>query len=178
MRNGTVLPPPLKADYDLADYLWELTDHYFHSGDHERCIRLNLYIVDLDPTFIDAYLTAAWLQDSADRFDDALKTLELGIQHNPDHYACYYDTGWYHTKHKQHEKALHWYQLAAARDCPPNVPRMVPNTLERLGRAEESLAAWRELLKRYPDDQVVVHNIGRLEQKLKGSGGRATTQKT
>lgn len=167
MLKGSTVPAPLSPDYDLADYLWEASDYYFHTGDHERCIRLNLYIVDLDPSFIEAYLGAAWLQDSADRFDEAKATLELGIRHNPEHYACYFDLGWYHTKQHEYEKALRWYKLAAERECPPNVPRMVANTLEKLGRLPEALAHWRELLKLYPDDQVVIHNIGRLEQKLK-----------
>ncbi len=167
MRNGTHLGEPLEPDFDVVDYLWEISDHWFHVGEHERCIELSHYVVALDPTFVEAYLIAAWLEDSADRYDDARATLQRGIAANPEHYQCYFDLGWYHFKHKDFAGALPWYQKAAALDCPPDVPRMAAHTLERLGRLNECLDTWRKLQRRYPEDQVVLNNLRRVEAKLK-----------
>lgn len=166
-RHRATFPRELPATYDVVDYLWEVSDYWWHEGDHERCVEINHIIIDLDPKFVEAYLTTAWLEWSLGRWEDAKKTLERCIAKNPKHYGGYYDLGWHHFRRKEYDIALPLLRKAAGLECPPDVPRMVPHTLEKMGRLDESLRAWEDLAKRYPKDLVVQHNLRSMREKIK-----------
>src|SRR5262249_38362744 len=51
----------------ITDELWEYGDRFWHAGRYEDRIGLDYVIIELEPGFVEAYGTAAWLIDSNGR---------------------------------------------------------------------------------------------------------------
>jgi len=150
----------------LTDMLWLNTEGHWHEGRWGECIRLCRQIVQLDPQFVEAYTSAAWLLWSTDRDEDAIELYRAGIAANPDSYQAYHEFGMYFWHEQKWEQAAEQFRKSVANGAPQALQRMLPNALERAGRIDEAIAEWRELLRRFPDDPIAKNRIERLEKEL------------
>lgn len=174
LGQGELQPvPAAQADRRVAetrdwvvDVLWEYTDTFWHVGNYEECIRLCRQCVELDPNFVEAYTSGAWLLSNLNRDVEAVEMYHEGMSNNPDSPDLWQQLGLlYHRRHKYAE-AVEQFREAAKRGAPPAWQRMVPGTLERMGNLEEARQEWREFLKRFPDDPVGKRRLEALEREL------------
>jgi tetratricopeptide (TPR) repeat protein len=161
-------------DY-LTDLLWLNTDPHWHNGRWDECIRLLRQIIEIDPQFVEAYTSAAFLLWNLDRDEEAIEFYEAGIAANPDSYEVYHEFGMYYQQRKKWEKAAEQFRKATERNAPMHCQHMLPNALERMGQKREALAEWRAVLKRFPDDFIAKRRIERLEKELAAEAGAKET---
>ena len=148
----------------LVDQVWEHSDHYFHAGDYETTARMNRLVVRMDPQFVEAVNTLAWLlRQGLNRPQEALAIHHRGIQDNPDRWEVYVDLGQLHFDRKEYALAAHYLRLAAERDAPSVKQHMLPHAYLKMGRRAEAIQAWREIIAKFPDDQVARKNLEGLE---------------
>ena len=150
----------------LVDLLWANTEGHWHNGRWNEAIRLCRQIVQVDPHFVEAYNGAAWMLWSMDQDEAAVELYEAGVAANPDTYEIYHDFGMYYFHEKDYEKAVEQFRKSVEADAPAYNQHMLPNCLERAGRAQEALEEWRALLKRFPDDPIAPRHIRTLEGQL------------
>jgi len=134
-----------------ANLLWmkaEVYHHEFirHGGDwneNKDILPLIKLITDLDPHFVEAYLTGAWmLATGLDRKRDALAYLQEGILNNPKSYELYEEVGTLYARQlEEPRKGLPFLEKAfsLARDDfdRKRLGRLV-RTVRRICREEES----------------------------------------
>lgn len=149
----------------LANLLWDGTEQYWHSGRWDEAIRLCRQIVQIDPTFVEAYNGAAWMLWSMDRDEEAIELYQAGVAANPNSYEIYHDFGMYYFHRQKWEQAAEQFRKSVEASAPMYFQHMLPNSLERGGRLEEALAEWRALLERFPDDPIAKRHIEALEEK-------------
>lgn len=150
----------------LTDVLWIGVDEYFHTGDWQSCVRLCDEVTLLDPQFVEAYTSAAWVLWNYDRDKEAVATYERGLAANPESAELAFDFGFYYRDRKQYDKAISMFRQAVKNGATQTQQHMLPNTLEQAGRKAEALAEWRQLLRRFPKDPVAKNKIARLEREL------------
>lgn len=150
----------------ITEILWIGIDGYWHEGGWEDCLRLNKEIIALDPQFVEAYTSAAWLLWSSDRDEEAIAMYQRGLEANPDSHELYFDFGFYYRNRKKLDKAVALFRKAVEKGAPQTQQHMLPNTLAEAGRKKEALTEWRELLKRFPQDRVAKIKIEQLEKEL------------
>ncbi len=150
----------------LVDLLWENTEDHWHNGRWNEAIRLCRQIVQIDPHFVEAYNGAAWMLWSMDEDEAAVELYQAGVAANPDRHEIYHDFGMYYFHEKDYEKAVEQFRKSVENDAPAYYQHMLPNCLERGGRAQEALDEWRALLKRFPHDPIAPRHIRTLEGQL------------
>ncbi|MCJ7752442.1 MAG: tetratricopeptide repeat protein [Armatimonadetes bacterium] len=150
----------------LLDLLWMNTEGHWHSGRWNEAIRLCRQIVQIDPHFVEAFNGAAWMLWSMEQDEAAVELYREGVAANPDRHEIYHDFGMYYIHEKDYEKAVEQFRKSVENDAPAYYQHMLPNCLERAGRAQEALDEWRALLKRFPDDPVAPRHIRTLEGQL------------
>jgi tetratricopeptide (TPR) repeat protein len=158
----------LEARDFLVELLWDGTEQYWHTGRWDEAIRLCRQIVQIDPTFVEAYNGAAWMLWSMDRDEEAIELYEAGVAANPNRYEIYHDFGMYYFHRHKWDKAAEQFRKSVEADAPMYYQHMLPNSLERGGRLAEALAEWRALLERFPDDPIAKRHIDGLEKRLGG----------
>jgi tetratricopeptide (TPR) repeat protein len=151
----------------LTDTLWLGTEQYWHNGRWDDCIRICRQIIEVDPHFVEAYTSAAWLLWSREDDAEAIELYHACIQENPDSSEVYQDFGVYYFARHKYDEAAGMFRKAAERGASHMEQHMLPNALERAGRPEEALKEWQSLLKRFPDDPVAKRKIARLEEQLR-----------
>lgn len=150
----------------LADLLWYHTEALWHAGRWEEAIALCRRIVELDPHFVEAYNSAAWLLWSMDRDEEAIALYRAGIKANPDRHEIHHEFGMYYYHEHKWDQAAEQFRKSVERGAPMYFQHMLPNALERAGRRREALEEWRALLKRFPGDGVAGRHIESLEGEL------------
>ena len=150
----------------LTDLLWTNTEGHWHNGRWDEAIRLCRQIVQIDPQFVEAYNGAAWMLWSMEEDEAAIELYEAGVAANPDTYEIYHDYGMYYYHEKDYEKAAEQFRKSVENNAPAYYQHMLPNSLERAGRAQEALEEWQALLKRFPNDPIAVRHIRALEEQL------------
>lgn len=150
----------------LVDLLWNGTEQYWHTGQWEEAIRLCRQIVQLDPTFVEAYNSAAWMLWSMDRDEEAIELYRAGVAANPDRYEIFHDFGMYYYHRHKWDEAAEQFRKSVEADAPMYHQHMLPNSLERGGRLKEALTEWRALLERFPNDPIPKRHIKALEEQL------------
>lgn len=154
----------------LTDMLWLKTEDYWHEGEWDEAIRLCRQIVQVDPTFVEAYTGAAWMLWSMDRDPEAIELYEAGIRNNPKSYEVHHEYGMYFRYRQKWEQATEQFRKSVELGAPKAFQHMLPNALENGGHKREALEEWRAILRRFPDDAVAKKHIARLEQELTGQG--------
>jgi len=150
----------------LADLLWMNTEDHWHNGRWNEAIRLCRQIVQIDPHFVEAFNGAAWMLWSMDRDEAAVELYEAGVAANSDRHEIYHDFGMYYFHEKDYEKAVEQFRKSVENGAPAYYQHMLPNCLERAGKAQEALEEWRALLKRFPNDPIAPRHIRTLEGML------------
>lgn len=175
-----------------ANFIWLQVDRYWHAGLLHRMIPLMKTCVLLDPNFIDAYLLGSWhlgynvtaqlnytpyplrtwsekyrkcLGEQETYYYIAVDFLKDGIRNNPRNYKLYFDLGFslYREKLDDSENAVKYLGQAVRLDHERWVPRMYAICLQENGQYEESMAVWKEYLKRFEGHDASLRFIQRLE---------------
>ncbi len=138
----------------LADtiYLWSI-QYYGHRRTLEgRAYLQHIYntISDLDPQFVESYLTGAlWMaSDMADPVM-ALELLDRGIERNPDSWILPWDAGWYsYMSLQDYAAAERYFAMASGHtDAPAWVARLRAHMLTEQGDLRTAIVMWEEILE-------------------------------
>lgn len=176
-------PPPAENKITIPRSLHELfveagglavieSDGYFHKGEYLQCVRCNETALFLDPHHVELYGTSAWLLWSLGINDRALSLLRQGLAANPNDWSMWFDAGYHYTLMQNYATAARLLRRAVELGAPPPQSHQYCHALEKSGRPDLALEAWRELLRKHPDDGVAPMHINRLENLLRGEQGR------
>lgn len=173
--HHTPVDPP---DESNVDYFWRKSDEAFHSGDYPRAIQLHRAIVVLDPADVDSYGVGAWLLWSMGKTQDADAFLAEGLKANPK------DSDMWDTAAQQYDLEK---EVAAAEDgyakavgfADPKLSndnsmlrRRYAHALEHNGHLPQAQGVWEALVKDYPTDPVIAHNLDRVRREIAAGATR------
>ena len=138
----------------LADtiYLWSI-QYYGHRRTPEGRIYLqHIYntISDLDPQFIESYMTGAlWMASDMADPAMALELLDRGIERNPDSWILPWDAGWYsYMQLHDYPAAERYFAMASEHaDAPSWVARLRAHMLAEQGDLRTAVVMWEEILE-------------------------------
>ena len=150
----------------LTELLWVGIDGYWHAGQIEDCVRLNKEIYGIDPQFVEAYTSAAWVLYSNDRDAEAVAVYKEGLAANPKSADLYFEFGFFYRYRKQFDKAIPLLRKAVALGVDKTSQHLLPETLYEAGHKQEALAEWRLFQKRFPEDPIAKRHIAALEKEL------------
>ena len=152
----------LGFDSLLADalYLWSI-QYYSNYRIEDRYQYLDhIYtriITDLDPHYLDAYLTGALIMTAEARQpESALKLLDKGIAANPDAWILSFEAGYLcYNDLKDYARAASYFETALrAKDVHPLVKRFHAEMYNRAGDKHASLREWSAIYETASDDYV------------------------
>lgn len=150
----------------IVDNLWEETDHYWHEGDYNRIIALVRVCVEVDPSFVEAYSSGAWLMWSQGDTKAADTLLQYGIARAPqaEKGNISYEFGWHLFNTKRFAEALPY--LKQATDS--NVGFVTAFTTlghcyRQLKRYDDSVKAWEVVVKKFPTFVSGPSNLARVK---------------
>jgi hypothetical protein len=167
--NPCAQPAPDQPVTDLTD-AWERvadawvleSDHWWHKGNYDQCIRAQEAALEFDPQHVELYSNIAWLQWSMGRHGEAIRSYRRGLQANPDRWEAAHQLGLYYRGHGHLLLAEQYFRRAAELGSPPVERRQWGHTLEKLGRPDEALVAWQQVLKLDPTDPIARRQVERL----------------
>lgn len=153
---------------EVVDKLWAGTDEYWHHGDYYRIVSILRVCVEADPLFTDAYGNGAWLLWSLGDTKGADNFLRYGIARKPELWDLEYEFGWHLYNTKRYADALPYLKRATANPKADALAwKTLGHTYDRLGRYKESVAAWRTVVRKFPNDVAGASNLKRVEAKIK-----------
>lgn len=148
---------PILAD---ALYLWSI-QYYSNYRIEDRYTNLeHIYkdiITEIDPHYLDAYLTGALIMSAeARRPDLALALLDKGIERNPQAWILAFDAGYLcYQDLKDYARAGAYFEKALrAPDVHPQVRRFYAEMRNRAGDKRASLKEWAAIHQTASDDYV------------------------
>jgi len=159
-----------------ADLLWMKVENYYHKGDFDKIIELCYHIVDLDPKFVEAYNTGAWLLWSKltpEGDKAAVELYERGMKANPEDFENAFECGnFFYLIHKRDAKSAIPYLRHAVRVAERYsrderkiiILRTLGHALRRDGQTEEALKVFRRVLEINPTDAIALKEVRRLEE--------------
>ncbi len=150
----------------LCDMYITEGDRWWHRGDYNQTIRCHETAIFFDPTYVEGYSLIAWLQWSMGDDAAAIRTLNRGIEAMPEDPETFGALGEHYWITKRYDLALEPLRKSIELGGDHLVRRKYANALEKLGKIEESLAQWEEILKEVPDDGAAPLNIDRLKKLL------------
>jgi tetratricopeptide (TPR) repeat protein len=156
----------------VADDLWLKTDEAWHDGRLDVIAGLCRFIVEIDPSFLEAYNIGAWLLDSDDRFGEAEALHRKAIAANPDRYEPFFEIGMFYDQKKDYVNAEKYFREATARSAPTFVWRMMAHMREKTGDHHGALDAWETVKKMDPADAMADSGIAREKAAIEESKGK------
>lgn len=143
-----------------------MADDCFHHGDFMGAVAANERIIALNPIGVEPYALAAWLLWSSHKYDEAQAMYDRMIAANPDDPRGYFEVGMYYCTHlKQDQEAVKWFEQAVKHGLGSPERHMYGIVLRRLGRNEEALAFWRQVLADDPENATAKREIDHLTGK-------------
>lgn len=160
----------LESWQDAGDALSEEADWWWHEGNLEQAARCLEALLFVDPESSESYGTAAWLEWSLGRDEQAINTLKRGVAAFPNSPDMHFELGFHYVNTKRYRLARE--PLKKALDLGGNdlMCRQYAHCLEKLGQCEECLSQWEKLLKLFPDDPVVRMNYERVRKLITDTG--------
>jgi tetratricopeptide (TPR) repeat protein len=156
----------------VVDALWVESDRFWHDGDYYRVVALNRVIVEADPGFVDAYQNAAYLLWSLGDAPGADAFLRLGVARNPARYELYTEMGQHLFRTRRFRDALPYLKKGAAyKNAPAPAWATLAHCYERVGRLDEAIATWRQVVKRFPTFPSGPSNLRRAETRKQNTAG-------
>lgn len=153
--------------------MWAIGDYCWHEGFHFQLVRIAKACLELDPSFGEAYESAAWILVSYTWKREALKLLKRYLATNPGHYEPYFELGWfYYHWLKDPKAAIPWFEKAVKLPHPPIIEHTLAHAYEKAGRLQDALRVWANKLKRFPGDPIAKRHYERLKSLLRGKEGR------
>ncbi|HEU4403465.1 MAG TPA: hypothetical protein VFT43_15310 [Candidatus Polarisedimenticolia bacterium] len=152
----------LGFDALLADtiYLWSI-QYYGNYQIADRYLYLEqIYgqvIAELDPRYLDPYLTGALIMTTeARRPEMALRLLDKGIEHNPQVWILPFEAGFIcYDDLRDYQRAAAYFEAALkVPGVPPLVRRFYAEMFNRAGDKRTSLKEWDEIYRTAGDDYV------------------------
>jgi pentatricopeptide repeat protein len=151
----------------VVDHLWSQTDDYFHDGDFPRIVALMRIIVSIDPHFVDAFNTGAWIMWSMGDDNDATAFYQQDVQSNPLDSDAYYDYGFFLYNHLHNfpgAVAVFTADIANA-DAGILDYRMLAHSYEKEGRWDRALEVWRRIKARWPHGAPTDPSKGAIDDR-------------
>ena len=150
------------------DNLWTVTDHYWHEGDYYRIVDLCRLILEGDPSDEEVCSSAAYLLWSMQDTASADWLLTYGIQRAATNRGMFYwNMGWHVFNTKRYKDALPYLQKAvAAGKVPFSAYAVLGHCYDRLDRLPESVKAWEDAARRFPEMGSAKTNLARVKAKL------------
>jgi tetratricopeptide (TPR) repeat protein len=141
-------------------YLWSIQYYSnYRIEDRYRYVE-HIYrdiITDLDPHYMDAYLTGALIMViEAKQPESALRLLDKGIASNPAEWILAFEAGYvcYNDLHDYPRAAAYFEKAIAAPDVHPIVRRFYAEMYDRAGDKRTSLKEWMTIEETAEDDYV------------------------
>jgi Tfp pilus assembly protein PilF len=154
----------------VKDGLWETADHYWHDGDYNRIVALGRLIVEIDPSFDEAFDSCAWLLWSLGDIKGADDFLEYGVTLSPKKGVFYSNLGQHLNRTKRYKEAMEYLRKAVAYG---GVPASAYSTLghlyTRFGMLQEAVDTWKACVAKYPKFPAGPKNLKAAEQRLAAS---------
>jgi tetratricopeptide (TPR) repeat protein len=127
---------------------------YFDAGQQLRAV--------MTPPFqADDLHTLVMILGKVDQLDQALSLSQAALAADPAHPIGYFLRGWVHNLRQEPAEALPWLHEAARRQQPfPQAWFEIAKSLVLLGRFEESLPYFHEMLRLDPNDALTHNNLG------------------
>ena len=134
----------------MADalYIWSIQYYSIKRSDRWRNLaRMYEVITELDPRFVEAYLTGALiLATEAGRYEEAIELLGRGVEAVPESYVLPLEAGFYAKEIREYDSARRYFRIASARpEAPPVMIRWEALMAAEAGSTEEALAMWRDI---------------------------------
>jgi tetratricopeptide (TPR) repeat protein len=170
----------------LADLLWAKVDDYWHPGRYDDVIAICYRMVDLDPTFVDAYLSAAWLiwsKKTPQAYREAAALYDRGISANPDSWEIPYECGaffylwhmrWAKKMTPEHaaKAAVPYLRRAAqsvdkgnaSKEDRVKVWRAFGHALRTAGQRDAAIRVFERVLEINPTDPIAEKELKKLQQ--------------
>ena len=156
-REGADRVPTMKTLYAYA----KLVSTEGYDAEAEKVLR---NILDANPDFVPAYNSLAEVQMRQQRVEDAIHTLEVGLEVSPGDPTLLNNLGMCTMADGDYEKALEHFTEAAEKR--PNNARYLANmgvALAMVGREEEAYSLFQQIL---PESDVE-HNLAILSEARK-----------
>jgi tetratricopeptide (TPR) repeat protein len=152
----------LGFDAILADaiYLWSIQYYSNYRAEERYGYLEHIYkeiITELDPHYLDAYLTGALIMSAeARRPEAALALLDKGIERNPGAWILTFDAGFLcYQDLKDYRRARSYFETALrSPDAHPAVRRFAAEMASRAGDKRTSLKEWADIHRTASDDYV------------------------
>jgi len=175
----------------VADLLWVRSDYYYHSGEWDSVIALYYRVIDLDPTFAEAYVNCAfliWSRKTPQAYKEAVALYDRGIKANPNSWVIPLECGQFLVDHMRLAKKMTEAQAAkagipylrlAAQNADKGAPlekraavwRALGHALRRAGQTEAAVRTFKRVLEFNPGDAVALKELSKLEpQQSPGRG--------
>jgi tetratricopeptide (TPR) repeat protein len=152
----------LGFDTILADalYLWSI-QYYSNYRIEDRYLYIeHIYrdiITELDPHYLDAYLTGGLIMVAEARQPEtALRLLDKGIENNPAEWILSFEAGFvcYNDLHDYARAAAYFEKALKAPDVHPIVRRFYAEMYNRAGDKRASLREWQSIWDTAKDDYI------------------------
>lgn len=153
----------------VVDGLWAKTDEAFDEGRFDVSAGLCRFIVEIDPTFMEAYDIGAWMLDSDGRPGEAEALYMKNISANPKSYKPYFDLAMFYDQKRDYTKAEEYFRQATTHSAPTLVWRMLAHMREKLGDHGGALEVWETVKKMDPSDTFADPGIAREKAALEAS---------
>ncbi|MFM7320721.1 MAG: tetratricopeptide repeat protein [Armatimonadota bacterium] len=154
----------------VKDGLWQTADHYWHDGDYNRIVALGRLIVEIDPSFEEAFDSCAWLLWSLGDTKGADDFLAYGVTVSPRKGIFYSNLGQHLNRTKRYQEALEYLKKAVELG---GVPASAYSTLGHLytqfGKLQEAVDTWKACVAKYPKFPAGPKNLKAAEQRLAAS---------
>ena len=140
-------------------YLWSIQYYGHHRGEEGRRFLWHIFevVTELDPRFIDGYLTGALIM-AADMGNPemAVRLIERGMEANPDSWILPLNAGFYcWLDLEDYDRARQYFEIALAIPAaPPWTERLRAYMIEQAGNLMASLQMWGEIY----DDAVAAND--------------------
>lgn len=172
LAHATLTPAQAReAAANAVDRLIELnnaaSDHYFHSGEWDKAVLAIDRTLELDPTLVQMYATAAWLLRSSGKGQQALACLQRMVARNPESADAYFELGMYQVSTKNDADAVVAFARAVELGLPSPSRHMYGHALKRLGRVDEARAFWQKVLTEEPTNEVAQRELTKIDEELK-----------
>lgn len=148
----------------VLDRLFEQGDRYWHQGDYNRIVALTRVAVEADPRAVESYANAAYLLWSQGDAPGADAFLRMGVKRNPGRYDLYTEMGQHLFRTKRYSDALPYLKSGTRyKNAPAPAWSSLAHCYERVGRLNDALATWRQIVKRFPAYRAGPTNLRRVQ---------------
>jgi tetratricopeptide (TPR) repeat protein len=148
--------------------LWDQADRYWHDGDYNRIVSVSRVVVEIDPSFNEAYADSAYLLWSMGDVPAADNFLEYGIQRTGYKGGLYFEFGRHLYTTKRYAEAAKYLEKAVAQPKPsPLWYATLGHSYRQLKRYGDSVRVWQIVVDKYPDYSAGPPNLARVKQLQK-----------